>query len=356
MSETLRQNFFAIELPLLEALLFDASFEKYRAKQIWQAVYDRKIFNPQLMQNLPKPLRDFLSANFEFCAAEIVGERLSADETGKYLFKLSDGKFVESVLLEAPAEDDKMRRTLCVSTQVGCAQRCVFCASGLNGFKRNLTFAEILAQLLPFIDKASGKFVFENIVVMGMGEPLANLDNLLKALKIINDSDKFNFGARRITVSTCGLADKVLELSKIKFPFRLAISLHGATDEVRNKIMPVNKRFNLDTLVAAAKEFANVCGRMITLEYILIKDVNDSLEQAKELAKIAKTLHAHINLIPYNKVESLPWERSALKQRIKFLEFLKNAKVSATLRKEKGADIDAACGQLALKADCFEQP
>ncbi len=349
MSAQGRVAFFNLELPELEALILGAGFQKYRAKQVWQSVYERKIFDPALMTSLPAELRNFLAEKLVFASGRLVGERLSNDETGKYLFEFEDGKFVESVLLEAPAEDEKVRKTLCVSTQVGCAQGCRFCASGLRGFKRDLSAPEIISQLLPFADSKTGSFAFENIVVMGMGEPLANLENLLKALETVNAADKFNFGARRITVSTCGLADKILELAERKFPYRLAISLHGASDEVREKIMPVNRRFPLEKLVPAAKKFSENCGRMLTLEYILIKGVNDSSEQARRLVKIAKTLHAHVNLIPYNRVETLPWERSELKARLAFLKTLKDGGVSCTLRREKGADIDAACGQLALK-------
>jgi len=349
MQGSIKQPFFSPELPDLEALLISCGHQKYRARQVWQCVYEKKIFDPSLMTVLPLPLRALLAEKFIFKSGELVGERRAADDTGKYLFKLEDGAFVECVLLEAPAEDEKVRKTLCVSTQVGCAHGCKFCASTMRGFKRNLSAYEILAQLMPFANSASGAFIFENIVVMGMGEPLANLDNLLKALSIINASDKFNFGARRITVSTCGLADKISELSKTGFPFRLAISLHGATDEVRSQIMPINKKFPLSALIGAAKEFSASCGRMITLEYILIDQLNDGVSQAEKLVKIARDLHAHVNLIPYNKVDGLTWERSPLKRRLAFLEVLKSHGISATLRREKGADIDAACGQLALK-------
>ncbi len=345
-----KTSFFGEDMPSLEALLIGGGFEKYRARQIWQNVYLRKVFEPAKMTSLPLALREFLDKKFEFTSGKLVGDRRSADDTGKFLFELSDGRYVECVILEAPDESGGTRKTLCLSTQVGCAQGCKFCASTMRGFKRNLTYSEILSQALSFVDSVSGKFLFENIVVMGMGEPLANFDNVMMALKILNDADRFNFGARRITLSTCGLADKILQIARMDFPFRLAVSLHGATDEVRSRIMPVNKRFPLEKLVPAIGEFSKNCGRMTTLEFILIEGVNDTPEQARALAKIAKKLHAHVNLIPYNTVSGLEWRRSPLKNRLAFAKILKDAKVSCTLRREKGSDIDAACGQLALKS------
>ena len=350
-----KKNFFDFSPDAFRDFLCENGFEKFRARQIFDAVYKAFVFKAADVPSVGAPLREFLENNVEFEAGKLVGSRSSADETGKYLFALADGNFVECVLLKAPAEDGKIRRTLCISTQVGCASGCRFCASAMRGFVRNLTAAEIVAQALPFVGERveNGKrrrhFIFENIVVMGMGEPLANFDNLLKALAVFNDADKFAFGARRITVSTCGLADKIRELAKIKFPFRLAISLHGATDDVRSQIMPINRKFPLEQVLAAAAEFSAVCGRMITLEYILIKGVNDSFAQANKLAEIAKMLHAHVNLIPYNTVEGLEWKRPDSSRRRAFADVLERAKISYTLRREKGSEIDAACGQLALK-------
>ena len=192
---------------------------------------------------------------------------------------------------------------------------------------------------------------FDNIVVMGMGEPLANYDNLLAALRIVNAQWGFGFGARRVTISTSGVVPKILKLAEEPLGFRLAISLHGATNEVRNQIMPVNKKFPLEELIPAAKAFARKHGRMLTLEFILIEDINDSLEQAKKLAVIARELHAHVNLIPYNKVEGLPWVRPSLTRQDRFVKELRALGVTATLRREKGHDIDAACGQLRLQTE-----
>lgn len=341
-------SFFDFDFDALVQDLQSLNLPKFRAKQIWEAVYEKKIFDFSKITSLPQALRDELSNRYSISTATPLRRKTSSDETGKHLFELADGRYIESVILEAPDdESDSMRKTLCISTQVGCAQSCRFCASTMKGFKRNLTSSEIISQLLPF--SSNGKFDFENIVVMGMGEPLANFDNVLKALFIIKE--RFGFGSRRITLSTCGIADKLEELAQSNFPFRLAISLHGATNEVRNQIMPVNKRFPLEVLLPAAKKFAKSNGRMITLEYILIDKVNDSFDDAENLAKIAQNLHAHVNLIPYNTVIGLDWKRPSADRRKAFFNALKRKNVSCTLRREKGSDIEAACGQLALVAE-----
>lgn len=341
-------DFFDLDFEALKKALEGGGFQKFRASQVWDGVYKNKIFDFSQITNIPKDLREWLGQNYKIATAKALDKKISIDDTGKHLFELSDGYYIECVILEAPeADTEQMRKTICISTQVGCAQGCKFCASTLRGFKRNLTASEIVSQLLPFA--SAGKFDFENIVVMGMGEGLANFDNLMSALKIVNE--RFGFGARRITVSTCGIADKIQKLAEGGFPYRLAVSLHGASNEVRDKIMPVNRRFPLEMLIPALEAFAQSNGRMITLEYILIDKVNDSFKDADNLVKIALRLHAHVNLIPYNKVESLPWKRPDMSRRNSFLKVLRDKKVSATLRREKGSDIEAACGQLALIAE-----
>jgi len=242
---------------------------------------------------------------------------------------------------------------------VGCAMGCVFCASGLAGLRRDLDAGEIVAQLLQVCyleddrtPRARAELAsFDNIVVMGMGEPLANYDALLRALTIVNAGWGLGVGARRITISTSGLAPKIVRLAGEPIGFRLAVSLHGATDEVRGRIMPVNKAYPLAKLLPAVKAFNERHGRMVTLEFILIEDVNDSVEQAERLRDIALDLHAHVNLIPYNTVEGLPWRRPGLDRQEAFAGVLRDARVSTTLRREKGHDIDAACGQLRLRTE-----
>lgn len=352
------KDFFHTNLAEFQEELIENGFEKYRAKQVFDSVYAKRIFNPAEFKSVPNRLKEWLAENWRFAAAELEGGKTDTDETKKYLFRLSDGRHVESVLIRAPDDDGKVRKTLCLSTQVGCACGCKFCASARRGFVRNLSAAEIVSQALPFAAGSGSPdraFEFENIVVMGMGEPLMNFDNLIAALRVFNAPEMFGFGARRITVSTCGIADKIEHLAEIDFPYRLAISLHGATDEVREKIMPIDAKYPLGRLIDAAKIFAKKCGRMITLEFIMIDGVNDSFEQARKLAEIALQLHAHVNLIPYNTVGGLPWKRSGKARRAAFADILRTRGVSFTLRKEKGAGIEAACGQLALREDARQE-
>jgi 23S rRNA (adenine2503-C2)-methyltransferase len=257
---------------------------------------------------------------------------------------------IESVLIPAsPAlyGQKSDRRTACVSTQVGCAYGCKFCASGLDGFSRNLRANEIVDQIIA-IQSASGERI-DNIVFMGMGEPLANLDNVMRAIRILNAPWGLGIGARHITVSTSGLAPQIRKLADEPLQIRLAISLHGATDEVRNQIMPINRRYNLEALFSACDYYVQRKKQRLTFEYILIAGVNDTDDQAHLLAAEARRLAARVNLIPYNTVQSLPWSRPSQNRQEKFLSILHRHGIPATLRREKGGDIDAACGQLRLQ-------
>ncbi len=346
----------------------------YRVAQLLDWLYVRHAASWDAMTNLPKTLREKLRENFSLQILELARKQGSHDTTQKFLWKLADGAFIESVLIPAnPAlyGEASDRHTLCISTQVGCAYGCKFCASGLDGWKRNLGAHEIVEQILaverwnenvmreevmrepasasPITHHASR--IINNLVVMGMGEPLANYDNLLRALKILNAPWGGGIGARRITISTSGLAPQIRRLAAEPMQFRLAISLHGATDAVRNRLMPVNKKYPLAELTAACEDYQRLKGRMITLEYILIAGVNDSPAQVRPLAALAKKLFAKVNLIPYNRVEDLPWERPSEEVCENFLAALEKQNVTATLRREKGGDIDAACGQLRLKTE-----
>ena len=344
----------------------------YRVTQLLEWLYVRRVSSWDAMTNLPKPLREKLREHFSLHNLELIRKQGATDETQKFLWKLADGSLIESVLIPAnPAlyGEASDRHTLCISTQVGCAYGCKFCASGLDGWKRNLTPDEIVEQVVsvermrpqPTVHSQSaatqprtgdsGPRTVDNVVVMGMGEPLANYDHLLKALKILNAPWGGGIGARKITISTSGLAPQIRRLAVEPLQFRLAISLHGATDEVRNRIMPVNRKHPLKELVAACEQYQIQKGRMLTFEYILIAGVNDSVAQAGPLAALAKKLFAKVNLIPYNKVEGLQWERPDEKVCEAFLRALEKQKVTTTLRREKGHDIDAACGQLRLKTE-----
>jgi 23S rRNA (adenine2503-C2)-methyltransferase len=306
------------------------------------------------MTNLPKTLRQQLEATFDFYSLELARLQGANDTTRKFLWRLNDGALVESVLIPANPSlfgEASDRQTLCVSTQVGCAYGCRFCASGLDGWKRNLRPEEIVDQVGAVERRSTGgkERVVNNLVIMGMGEPLANYENLMKALRILNAPWGGGIGARKITISTSGLAPQIRKLAEEPLQFRLAISLHGATDDVREKIMPVNKKYPLKELVAACEYYQEKKERMITLEYILIAGVNDAPAQAAPLGKLAQRLHAKVNLIPYNAVEGLPWTRPDEAAQEEFLAALERQRVTATLRREKGGEIDAACGQLRLK-------
>jgi len=355
----------------------------FRLTQLLGWIYGSRVTEWEAMTNLPKPLRARLASHYTLLALELLRKQGAPDQTQKFLWRLSDHSLVESVLIPAsPAlyGEPSDRHTLCVSTQVGCAYGCKFCASGLEGWKRNLGVEEIVEQVLaierswdplaaigdraediasrgrevPGTSNASpapGPRMISNLVIMGMGEPLANYENLLKALRILNAPWGGGIGARKITISTSGLAPQIRRLADEPLQFRLAISLHGATDPVRNQIMPVNRKYPLPELIAACEYYQERKGRMVTFEYILIAGINDSLDQIMPLARLAQRLNAKVNLIPYNQVDGLPWQRPDEEVQEAFLSALQKQKVGATLRREKGYDIDAACGQLRLKTE-----
>jgi 23S rRNA (adenine2503-C2)-methyltransferase len=322
----------------------------YRAGQIAHWLYKRSVNSFEKMTDLSRDLRAQLANQFAFSKMDIVRVLGSRDATRKFLFRLSDGNLIESVLIPAsPAlyGGSSDRRTICLSTQVGCAYGCKFCASGLEGFSRNLRPNEIVDQIIA-IEGESGEKI-DNIVFMGMGEPLANFENVMRSIRIINASWGLGIGARHITVSTSGLAPQIKKLADEPFQIRLAISLHAATDEVRNQIMPINRKYNIETLLSACDYYAGRKKQRLTFEYILIAGVNDADVQANLLARHARRLSAKVNLIPYNIVEDLDWSRPSRNRQEKFLLILRAHKIPATLRREKGHDIDAACGQLRLQ-------
>src|SRR6059058_2899998 len=343
----------SIQSLLLEeivAYLATQNQRPYRAKQVADWIYQKRVNSFDEMTDLPHDLRHRLAEDFAVGGIETVRILGSDDTTQKFLFRLRDGNLIESVLIPAsPAlyGSPSDRRTICISTQVGCAYGCKFCASGLDGWKRNLRADEIVNQIMA-VEEATGERI-DNIVFMGMGEPLANYDNLLRAIQIINAPWGIGIGVRHITISTSGLVPQIRKLADQPLQIRLAVSLHGANDDVRSRIMPVNRRYNLSALLDACRYFTSRKKQRITFEYILIADVNDSDEQARQLVKHARALEAKVNLIPYNKVEGLDWAQPSPDRQKKFLAVLRAADVRATLRREKGDDIAAACGQLRLQ-------
>lgn len=329
----------------------------YRARQIADWLYEKRVGSFNAMTNIPQQSRAQLAAKFAFEKFEQVRVLGSKDTTQKFLWRLRDGNLIESVLIPAsPAlyGERSDRRTICVSTQVGCAYGCKFCASGLEGWTRNLHASEIVQQLIA-VEAASAEHI-DNVVFMGMGEPLANFHNLTRAIQIINAPWGLGIGARRITISTSGLAPQIRKLADDATQVRLAVSLHGATDEVRSQLMPVNRKYNVATLLEACEYYARRKKQRITFEYILIDGVNDSDEQAHGLAKHCARIGAKVNLIPYNSVHGLKWSRPPRARQESFLAILHQHGTAATLRREKGHDIDAACGQLRLQTQRAQAP
>lgn len=327
----------------------------FRAKQIVEWTFKKRAPGIEAMSSLSKPLRQALAEKFVTRSMTISTVTGSQDTTRKILLKLQDGRYVETVLIPANPNlygSRSDRLTLCVSSQVGCAYDCKFCASGLAGFTRNLTAGEIVEQIVQAEAFANDRV--DNLVFMGMGEPLANFSNLTKAIEILNAEWGIGIGARHMTVSTSGLAPQIRKLAEFPLQIRLAISLHGASDDVRSQIMPVNQKHNIAELFEALQYWRTKHKQHITLEYILIEGVNDMLEQARLLAKRARSIDARVNLIPYNTVDGLTWARPSEAQCIAFRDVLANAGISATLRLEKGHDIAAACGQLRLKQETSE--
>ncbi len=315
----------------------------YRADQIRQWLFGKRVNDFAEMHDIPAVVRKQLAEEFDFWAGRIVRHQVSSDRTEKLLLALREGDLVECVLMR---ETD--RATVCISTQVGCGMGCIFCASGLDGIKRNLSTGEILEQVLR-IDRLLGKEErITNVVVMGMGEPLANLRSLLPALDTLNEKGGMGLGARRITISTVGLPEKMRELARHGTPYNLAVSLHAPDDTLRTEIVPTNKRTGIAAILEAAEEYFQVTGRRVTYEYVLLAGKNDGPEQAKQLAKLLRYHAAHVNVIPMNPVAPIDLAAPAEPRTKMFVDMLEHGGVNVTVRKRKGADIDAACGQLRL--------
>lgn len=331
----------------LEKFMREFGQPAFRLEQLLDWIFKKRVRDFEEMRNLPAGLRAALAERYHFGGLETARCLGSKDTTRKFLFRLPDGALIETVLIPAnPAlyGEASDRLTLCVSSQVGCAYGCRFCASGLDGFSRNLEAGEIVEQVMRAESEAGERV--SNLVFMGMGEPLANWPNLRTALEILNAPWGIGIGARHMTVSTSGLAPQVRELADFPMQIRLAVSLHGATDEVRGQIMPINRRYPVAELMEACRYFASKRTQFITFEYILIQGVNDRDADAQELVKLARAVKAKVNCIPYNTVEGLEWVRPSEERCEAFVGILKAAGVTATLRREKGHDIAAACGQL----------
>ncbi len=319
----------------------------YRATQVWQGLYQQLWSRPEEFSSLPVKLREKLAEYFRFAALVPERELRSEDgETAKTLFRLADDRTIETVLMRYTE-----RRTLCISSQAGCAMGCVFCATGQMGFKRNLSSGEIVAQVLYFARelKEQGEKV-TNVVVMGMGEPLHNYDATMDAIDRLNDAEGFGLGERRFTVSTVGLVPKIRQFAAERRQINLAISLHATTDKQRSEMMPINKKYRIAELIQAAKDYTEQTGRRVTFEWALIQDVNDSEEQARELAHLLKGMLCHVNVIPLNPTKKYAGQATTRKRAEAFKAALEKKGIACSIRIRRGIDIQAGCGQLATEA------
>ena len=333
----------ALELSLNDWQILFSKWDapKFRAAQVCQWIYAKKVFNYHDMTNLSKELREKLTSSVLMTLPVLIKQQTSKDGTKKFLWLLPDGNKIESVLLNHGGH-----KTACISSQAGCPLGCSFCETGANGFNRNLTRGEILGQFL-MMEKINGQDI-NNIVFMGMGEPLLNEDNVFAAIRALNHKDMRNLGARHITISTSGIVPGIEDLADFEIPLRLSISLHATNDNLRSKLMPVNNKYPLQKLVGALKKYHDKTGERITIEYALIDRVNDDAQYAYEMAALLDGLQPYINLIPFNPIPSRPELKRSNENRIKeFCRALSELKIEFELRKERGTDIMAACGQLA---------
>lgn len=314
----------------------------YRAEQVFKWIYESEVTSFDDMTNLSLELRDKLKNEFEFHNFKILKKQESSDGTKKYLFDVLDGNAIETVLMEY-----HHGRTICVSSQIGCKMGCKFCASTGIKFIRNLTSGEIVEQILAV--QRDENVRISNIVFMGIGEPLDNYDNVLNAIGIINNHKGLNIGARHISISTSGIVPKIYELADRDYQFTLSISLHATNDKKRSEMMPVNNAYNIEELMKACRYYIEKTNKRISFEYALAKDNNDNLDDAKELVKLLKGMLCHVNLIPINKIENGKYVKSTNENIIKFRDYLNSKGITATIRRELGSDIDAACGQLRRK-------
>lgn len=347
----------------LTSEMLEMGEKRFRADQLWRSLYAECAGSFDEMTTLSKGFRQKLAEKYSISPLEEVMSLTSKDKsTTKMLFRLHDGELIETVLMRyAPDGHRRNRKTACISTQAGCALGCTFCATGQQGFRRNLTVGEIVAQVVAVerIAREEDSAEIEkgkrtkgerqgvtNVVYMGMGEPLANYKNTIASIRVINDGQGLNIGARHITVSTVGLVPQILELAEEDIQINLAISLHAPDNATRSQTMPINQRYPVEDLIRACKKYANITNRRIFFEYVLLKDQNDSIEQAQKLGRLLNGLHCHVNLIPVNPTTDGPFERTDLSNAKVFQGGLKQYGIPSTVRVEKGIDINAGCGQL----------
>ena len=343
--ETKKPSIYSLQLHEMQDWLKEQGEPKFRAGQIFDWLYKKRVKNYEDMSNLSKGLRDKLSNSFDITTLNTLVKQTSSDGTIKFLFQLYDGYSIETVLMR-----HEYGNSICVTTQVGCRIGCTFCASTLGGLKRNLEAGEIVAQVVEVqraLDETEERV--SSLVVMGIGEPFDNYDNLMSFLRIINHEKGIHIGARHMTVSTSGIVPKIYKFAEEDMQINFAISLHSANTELRSKLMPINRAYKLPDLMEAVKYYVNKTGRRITFEYGLFGGENDQVEQAEELAALLKGVKCHVNLIPVNYVPERDYVRTPREQIFLFEKTLKDRGVNVTIRREQGHDIDAACGQLRAK-------
>ena len=345
-----KQDLRSLNLDEMKALLAEAGQPAFRAKQLFGWIHEKQIAQMADMHNLGKQLVGYLEEHCEITPLQLERKQVSQDGTEKFLFQLADGNYIECVLMRYRGDLSKQRNTLCISSQVGCAMGCTFCATGQGGFVRNLTVGEILSQVYEVnrqLKQEGDALSVGNVVFMGMGEPLLNLNNVLKAISLLNDPQGQQIGIRRITVSTCGVVPKLRELADKKLDIVLAVSLHAPNDAQRSNVMPVNRQYPLAELIEGCRYYQQQTHNRITFEYALIAGLNDQPEHVQQLRQLLRGLDCHLNIIPVNPVaNTAQFSRPGKKQVAAFVKALQQAGLNASVREEKGTDIDGACGQL----------
>ena len=332
----------SMTLDELTDFVTENGFPKFRAKQIYDWLY-KNVTDFDNMRNIPADLKAFLKSSSYISVANIEKKLVSRyDKTVKYLFSFNDGECVESVVMSY-----KHGYSICISTQVGCKMGCTFCATGKSGFSRSLVPSEMLGQIEAA--QRDLNIRISNIVLMGMGEPLDNFDNVVKFLRLVSSDNGLNIGMRHITLSTCGIVPKIYELAKLHFGITLSVSLHAPNDEIRQRTMPIARKYSIEELLKACSDYFKTTGRRVTFEYSMISGVNDSDENARELAKRLEGTQSHVNLIPVNTVEGTGYLKSNIKRQQAFIKILAAKNIGATVRRTLGSDINASCGQLKRK-------
>ncbi len=335
------QNIMNMTKELLEEYFLNINEKKFKALQVFEWLYGKKVYDINEFSNIKKEIRDKLKEDFEVSFIKIKRQEKDTD-TSKFLFELSDNQYIEAVLMR-----HDYGLSVCVSSQVGCNMGCAFCESGRLKKVRNLETYEMVEQII-LIEKEIGERI-SSVVIMGIGEPLDNYENVINFIKIINDPKGLAIGARHITLSTCGIIPKIYELAKLPLQINLAISLHASNNELRNKLMNVNKAYNIYELLTAVKDYISQTNRRVTIEYVMLNMVNDNEENAKELASLLKGMNVYVNLIPYNETSHIDFQKSSKNRVMKFYDVLKKNNINVTIRKEFGSKISAACGQLRSK-------